>query len=237
MMFGTQKNRSPNMRKGNENPNGKSEIASEFSDPDLHALANSLRFTPDDLAANRRGVLTPAQIRRLQWDQRRQYWPGLIAWAILLALLATITALRVRAEPALIVVPLAGALLAVYAAIDFRSQRQKLQGDDVVGAETFRVDRMWKPRRRFSVVEFQIGPRRFALPRDAVTHLRDGQRYRLYYAREVWSFPVGANRAHLRSPSRLTHVGSYRVLSIEPVGTRVYLEKEKKPKRKPKREE
>ena len=206
-----------------------------FSDPHMQQLAHVVRFTPRDLERNRRGTLTPAQIRRLQWDQRRQYWPGLIAWAILLALLATITALRVRAEPALLVVLLAGVLLAAYAAVDFRSQRKKLQGEDTVGAETFRVDKTWKPRRRFSLVEFQIGPRRFALPRDAVTHLRDGQRYRLYYARELWSFPVGAHRAHLGS-SRPADIGSYRVLSIEPVGTRVYLEKEKKPKRKPKRE-
>lgn len=200
-----------------------------FPDPRLDRLARAGGFTPEDLDANRIGNLSRAQVQRLRWDQRRQYWPSLFAWSLLGALVASLGLMRLDVALEWIAALLGIAVLAVLAAYELRlAQREIGDEEGEVAYEVLRVDEDWKPRYRLSVIEFQIGPRWFTAPRAVAGLLDEGQEYRLYFAKDLWSYPGGGGNRMARPGSvKSPTSGSYRVLSLEPIGPR----HEKKKKR------
>ncbi|MCD4684531.1 MAG: hypothetical protein K8S97_01160 [Anaerolineae bacterium] len=183
------------------------------------ALAQAAQFTTVDLATNRKGRITRRQMRVLLNDHRRQYYPTLLAWSILGALVGTLALISqgfvLEWGVACLGVTALGALTAY-------ELRHKLHGilhtPPRVVHTTFHVDERWQPRRHLSMIEFKIGARWFTAPRDLVTVLQNGQRYRLYYVEDMISFPSIAG-PRLKSGGPRSVAGSYRVLSIEPVGT------------------
>jgi hypothetical protein len=189
-----------------------------FTDPHQARLAAAVGFTPDDLRANRKQRLTARQVQRLRGDLRRQYWPTLAALGVL-GVIALALALFSTADPLLWVVPMAGVgALAIFAAQEMRGGLRGTEaGPQGVASVILHVPDGWQPLRRASVIEFPVGPRWFTLPRAVQPALEPGRRYRLYYAPDILSHPF---RTIPRTKSRSTPagpVGSYRVLSIEPV--------------------
>lgn len=179
-------------------------------------LAHAAGFTLNELDANRKGQLAPSQLKRLRQDERRQLWPSLIAWGILAALVGTLvlryfTSLPGWIAPALTLIAFAGII-----AYQFR---QDMPNGHVL-QETFRVDNAWKPNRRLDMLEFNINNRWFNVSRAVEPLLQPGQTYRFYFTPDVISFPFGGNRMKIVSLTRtygISPVGSFRVLSIEPV--------------------
>lgn len=193
--------------------------ADMFTDPHMDELATIIGFGPDDLAANHQRKLSPAQIRRLRLDYRRQYWPSLIAWSILGALVGSLAAMSLSISPAWMLLFLAVTLGSGMAAVEARGARQAVQATEkAVRRATFRADDDWRPRVRISMIEFAIGGQWVAMHRDVLTALKKGQRYHIYYAPDVLSFPVGGTARRQVQPAQHAFVGSHRVLSIEPEG-------------------
>lgn len=188
-----------------------------FPDPHLAALAAVIGFTCDDLDANRRGDLTPRQVRRLHNDQRRQYWPSLIAWSALGSLVAGLALLSLDFALEWMLFFLIVVVLAGFSALELRwKQREIGHQKNAVEHDTFRVDEHWKPYRFLGTMGFQVGVRFFTTSGALLPLLRRDQRYRLYFAHEVWSYP-GAGLSKINS-GRSASIGSYRILSIEPIG-------------------
>jgi hypothetical protein len=188
-----------------------------LSDSHLARLAQIIDFTPDDLDANRKGQLTARQVRRLRTDYRRQYWPSLIAWCILGAIIGSL-ALTSLSVGLVWVIPFTGvAVISGLIAYEYRAVRRSIRADDTtVAREALHITEDWSPRRRFGVIEFSIGPRWFTVSRAAAEHLLPGHHYTLYYAPDVCSFPaIDSVRKGADRPTSAVG-GSHRVLSLEP---------------------
>lgn len=180
-------------------------------------LALAAQFTASDLAINRKGQLSRRQMRVLLNDHRRHYYPTLLAWSILGALVGMLALISqehaLEWGAACLVVIALGAL----SSFELRHKlHETLHTPPRVVHITLNIDERWSPRCHFSVIEFQIGPRWFTAPRELGAVLQKGQRYRLYYAEDMISHPSPVGLRMKAGKPRYAS-GSYRVLSIEPL--------------------
>jgi hypothetical protein len=194
-------------------------MINRFKNEHAEQLADILSFSIEDLDANRRGFLTDAQISRLQWDLRRQYWPSLIAWSLLGAIIGSLALTNYTQAPLWIVPLLVVLALAGFIAYDFRSSRRHLAAEGVVKSVNLTIPKDWKPLRRLGRIEFQTSGRAFTAPRELQDMLKPNRVYRVFFTSEVISFPVAGIRMKATPGAfQRESSGGMRILSIEPIG-------------------
>lgn len=182
-----------------------------FADEHMARLGLTLDFGPGDLAWNREGELSPAQVARLEKDLRLFYWPIIGALAFAALVLFFIGAVNTGVGilfPILVLMGLAG-----IAAVQLNRERQRLPNRQVQHT-TLRLGGLSLTVRRWgwnddNTLPVDGGKPVFA-PKYVYQVLRANQTYLVYYV------PVRTWRG-------------YRLLSIEPHESTI-----EKPKRKAK---
>lgn len=168
-----------------------------FGDDPMLKLALAVNFGPEDLAFNRDGELSPAQIDQLETDLRQFYWPMIGGLALLTFLLGGMSALG-------------GQLLALPAAL--------LMVAAVVPALLLKWERERLPERRVQRTALRMDTlslfaRRFGLRDDKALPAADGKPI---FAPKPLYKALQANRTYILyyTPLRTWH--GYRLLSLEP---------------------
>jgi hypothetical protein len=184
-----------------------------FSDEHMARLGLTLDFGPGDLASNRDGDLSPAQIVRLERDLRLFYWPMIVALVLFAFITGVMGAIY---ELGMLIPALVLMALAAIPAVLLNRERAHLP-DRTVTYTTLRLGGFSLTIRRWGFKDDQRlpvdGSKPVFGPKSIYKVLQANQTYLAYYA------PVRTWRG-------------YRLLSLEPMeGARVF----RKPKRKPKR--
>lgn len=169
-----------------------------FADEHMARLGLTLDFGPGDLAFNRSGDLSPAQVARLENDLRLFYWPMIIVLALFSLMVGLVGALNGSLAvmlPALLLIGLA----AIPAAL-LNRERQRLPGR-TIQYTTLRMGGLSLTARRWGLNDDSALPVDGGKPVFAPKHLykvlRANQTYLAYFA------PVRTWRG-------------YRLLSLEP---------------------
>jgi hypothetical protein len=184
-----------------------------FGDPHMVQLGGILDFGPGDLACNQDGVLSPAQIARLENEVRLFYGPmiaGVAAAAFILGLIGIANGLW-----AVLLVALLGMGLAALPAALLRRERQRLPRG-LVRHSTMRIGSFTLTMRRWGISDSDSLPvdssKPIFGPKQLYKVLKGNQTYIVYYA------PVRTWRGH-------------RLLSLEPIADDVPVKTKRKPKR------
>jgi hypothetical protein len=179
-----------------------------FGDPDLLKLGIALGFGPDELASNREGYITPAQIKPLERDLRWKYWPLIIFTAVLGFSIASVGIFTapgglVAFLPALLLFG-ASALMAFFV----KRERESLP-DRLVDSTVLEVGWIGLALRRWGVTGSEngkahftgVGGQKLFAQKGVHNAMHANQIYRAYYVPGIsWT--------------------RVRILSLEPIGER-----------------
>jgi hypothetical protein len=197
---------------GEEFPSTEPDDPLAFADPDLVKLGLTLDFGPGDLACNQEGVLSPAQITRLENDLRLFYWP-MSAAAAVFALIIVLTGIA------------SGSLASLFPALLVLSL-------GVIPVLLYRWEQMRLPQRFVRRTIVRIGGlsltlRRWGLSDDDTVKVEGGKA--VFGPKYLYKVLRG-NRNYIAYYAPVRTWKGYRLLSLEPSDEVV-----EKPKRKPKR--
>ena len=194
-------------------------------DPHLVRLGALLNFAPNDLEANRRGMVTDAQVDLLWQDMRSGFWVAITLFSVLAFLMGFIGAFAIGTLPGLLP-SISFMVLALISAVIMRTEQDRLPHARVVSTD-IKLGRFAATLRQWGITGKYHGKAVFNLPKgkklsadDSLNKLLQANReYRAYYAplRFAW--------------------GGYRMLSIEPLGQApadpiTWYEKSKRDKKK-----
>lgn len=159
-----------------------------FPEEDMTNLGLTLNFGPADLEDNQDGLLSPAQVARLENDLRWFYWPmigGLAGFAFLVG-----TASALSGQLALVPVVVLMALAAIPAAL-LNLERGRLP-ERAVLRSTLRLGGFSLVARRWGFFDEELaagnvhypvqGGKKVFGPKHLYKVLRSGQTYLVYYA-------------------------------------------------------
>lgn len=177
-----------------------------LDDPHLSRLGTLLGFSPNDLDANRHGVLSAAQIDLLQEDIRPGFWIFIVLFGALALFMGFVGAFAIGTLPGLMP-SISFMVLSLISAAVMRHQLDNLPRSRVVSTD-IKLGRFAATLRQWGVMGKHDGKAAFNLPKGKkllADHslnklLQANREYRAYYV-----------------PHRFAW-GGYRMLSIEPLG-------------------
>ncbi|MBN1678656.1 MAG: hypothetical protein JW966_00095 [Anaerolineae bacterium] len=164
-------------------------------------------FSTHDLLENKRGRLTAAQIARLEYDLRWQYWPVIGALSVITFLVGVSGTLMASANGMGFMTPVIVLMgLALYAAYQLRKKREQLPAYRLLAAP-LRLGRMSLTMRRLNISDESSLAR-------ANFKLDDGTR--LFAPRQIYGV-LHANQDYRAFYIPLRTWGAARILSLEPI--------------------
>lgn len=177
-----------------------------LDDPHLARLGNLVGFSPNDLDANRHGMLTTHQIDLLREDIRPGFWVLVVVFGALALFMGLIGAFAIGTLPGLL--PSIGFMgVSLFCAALMRHQLDELPRSQVVSTD-IKLGRFAATLRQWGITGKSDGKAVFNLPKgkklfadNSLNKLLQANReYRAYYVAHRFSW------------------NNYRMLSIEPLG-------------------